>query len=184
MFPNLTFLVLRCLHFAGAFSLEWLTHVICSTVNILTLLTSDPVYKIYVGCMRVLRTLLSSPYVVDAAAAGPSTPSLTTSSVTVAYESPVLRLLHPVLAHVIIKCADSNRRTSQLSLATIVELGKGLGGHLGAYVAVPGVRTAVEAVLDWLIQDSFPDGALEYQWVLGRLLAVEHLVSMFPREFT
>lgn len=50
------------------------------------------------------------------------------------------QLLVPVINGVLLKCADGNRRTSQLSLSTIVELARGQAGELaiGREIVNPG----------------------------------------------
>ncbi|CAG0922611.1 unnamed protein product [Notodromas monacha] len=151
----------------AAFTTDWIVEAIRTSVGVLMVMASDPVYKVYVGCIRVLRTILSSPFVVDASP-----------------EESVARMLQPILNAIILRCADSNQRTSQLSLATLAELGKAGEGQLGEYFGTPGFKAPLEAVLDAVIVDAVPGGAAEWQWTLGRLLALERLVAVFPQDFS
>lgn len=81
------------------------------------------------------------------------------------------------------------RRTSQLSIATLIEMARGQNGALavGLQTKQPGSEGlgGVEYILNCTLEDDMdnPKVMKHWQWLLGRLLVVERLIEEFPHEF-
>ncbi|WAR24323.1 M3K1-like protein, partial [Mya arenaria] len=95
-------------------------------------------------------------------------------------------LFRPVLDAVIIKCTDGNKRTSELSISTMMEIAKGQNGELalGTNIRNPGqLGLGGMAYLVACLTKKFEPAEVSWQWLLGRLYVVERLVIDFPTEF-
>ncbi|KAG9328559.1 hypothetical protein JZ751_013005, partial [Albula glossodonta] len=88
--------------------------VVESCCSVLSLVCADPVYRVYVAA------LVENP----ASHAGVH-PCHTLSD-----QTRLQKLLSPVVETILVKCADANSRTSQLSVSTLLELSKGQAGEL------------------------------------------------------
>uniref|UniRef100_A0A8C2DGI3 Mitogen-activated protein kinase kinase kinase 1, E3 ubiquitin protein ligase n=1 Tax=Cyprinus carpio TaxID=7962 RepID=A0A8C2DGI3_CYPCA len=87
--------------------------VVESCCSVLSMVCADPVYKVYVAALKTLRAMLVY------------TPCHSASERT-----RLQQLLRPVVDTILLKCADANSRTSQLSVSTLLELCKGQMGEL------------------------------------------------------
>ncbi|KAK7066172.1 hypothetical protein SK128_020328 [Halocaridina rubra] len=161
--------VVKVLHWDRLVTGEEKRHqVINCCANILAQVANDPVYKVYLACLRCLRVLLShlSP------SAG--------SEVTALQE-----LFRPLVHTLLLKCADGNRRTSQISVDSVLELCRGQEGELALATQVisstPGLG-GITYVLSCILDDTPPSEA-PWQWLLGRLCVLDRLVDEFPSEF-
>ncbi|ESO92542.1 hypothetical protein LOTGIDRAFT_162448 [Lottia gigantea] len=137
--------------------------------NILAFMCADPVYRVFVASLRAMRTMLSYTPCRD--------------------EEQMLRLqklLRPIVDAIIIKCTDGNRRTSQLSISTLVELAKGQTGELavGREIVDPGTFgvDGLSFVLRCTTED-YTDN-VQWQWLLGRLYVIDRLIETFPDQFS
>ncbi|XP_077981126.1 mitogen-activated protein kinase kinase kinase 1-like [Glandiceps talaboti] len=146
--------------------------VLESCSSILAMMCGDPVYKVYIAALRTLRSMLSYIPCRD--------------------EQQRERLqtyLKPVIEAILFKCADGNRRTSQLSISTLVELCRGQGGELavGREIVNPGIvgLGGVKFVMRCIIASS-NTGTLSanWQWLLGRLYVIDRLIEEFPQEYS
>ena len=135
---------------------------------ILAQVANDPVYKVYLACLRCLRVLLAH--------LNPSS----TAQVTHLQE-----LFRPLVHTLLLKCADGNRRTSQISVDSILELSRGQHGELALATqtssSTPGLG-GISFVLSCILDDTPPSEA-PWQWLLGRLCVLDRLVDEFPSEF-
>ncbi|CAG0887474.1 unnamed protein product [Darwinula stevensoni] len=156
----------------GADAEQRMSQAVHACASILALMVSDPVYKVYLACVRCLRSLLANlPWPPDAE---PGT---------------LQALLQPVLQNILLKCTDGNQRMSQLSIETLVEFAKGQHGELAVGSAVPGsqFRTAsgaggMEFLLQCILQD-YSLLSVSWQWILGRLSVLDRLMRDFPDQF-
>lgn len=142
--------------------------VIHCCANILAQVANDPVYKVYLACLRCVRVLLSH--------LSPSAGSEVTS---------LQELFRPLVHTLLLKCADGNRRTSQISVDSILELCRGQEGELALGTQVQGTTPGlggISYVLSCILDDSPPSEA-PWQWLLGRLCVLDRLVDEFPSEF-
>lgn len=142
--------------------------VIHCCANILAQVANDPVYKVYLACLRCLRVLLAhlSPCSVGQVAA-------------------LQELFRPLVHTLLLKCADGNRRTSQISVDSILELSRGQEGELALATQVSASTSGlggISFVLSCILDDTPPSEA-PWQWLLGRLCVLDRLVDEFPSEF-
>ncbi|GFO13303.1 mitogen-activated protein kinase kinase kinase 1, partial [Plakobranchus ocellatus] len=140
-----------------------------TTCNILAYTCADPVYRVFVASLRSIRTLLSYTPCRDAE-----------------QRARLQATLKPVVEAIILKCTDGNRRTSQLSLSTLVELVKGQEGELalGREIHNPGSEgiDGLNYVLKCVTED-YDLETVPWQWLLGRLYTIDRLLEEFPSNF-
>ncbi|XP_044916772.1 mitogen-activated protein kinase kinase kinase 1 isoform X2 [Felis catus] len=95
------------------------------------------------------------------------------------------RLLRPVVDTILVKCADANSRTSQLSISTLLELCKGQAGELAVgreilkagSIGIGGVDYVLSCILGNQTESN------NWQELLGRLCLMDRLLLEFPAEF-
>ncbi|GCB64220.1 hypothetical protein scyTo_0011722 [Scyliorhinus torazame] len=142
--------------------------VLESCCSVLSMVCADPVYKVYVAALKTLRAMLV--YIPCHA---------------VAERSRLQRLLRPVVETILVKCADANSRTSQLSVSTLLELCKGQAGELAVSreilksesLGVGGVDYVLNCILGTSTEST------NWQALLGRLCLIDRLLLEFPAEF-
>ncbi|KAG5841408.1 hypothetical protein ANANG_G00199190 [Anguilla anguilla] len=91
----------------------------------------------------------------------------------------------PVVETILVKCADANSRTSQLSVSTLLELSKGQAGELAVgreilnagSIGIGGVDFVLKCILGSQTEPS------SWQALLGRLCLTDRLLLEFPVEF-
>ncbi|KAF2354277.1 Protein kinase domain [Trinorchestia longiramus] len=141
--------------------------VVHCCANILAQVVNDPVYKVYLACLRVVRVMLSY--------------------LTLSVQGEVCwlqELLRPLLHTLLLKCADGNRRTSQISVDSLLELSRGQEGELalgrdqGGSLSLGGVQYVLSCILD-----EAPPQEAPWQWLLGRLCVLDRLLDQFPEQF-
>ncbi|XP_071799794.1 mitogen-activated protein kinase kinase kinase 1-like [Asterias amurensis] len=143
--------------------------LIKSCCEILALGCSDPVYKVYVASLKGLRTLLSCIQCFN--------------------EDERQRLrqqLKQVIEPILFKCADGNRRTSQLSISALIELSKGQAGELALGREVSASDLVGLGAVEY-VEECIYDSSLSFEpaWQphLGRLCVLEKLMKEFPEEY-
>ncbi|KAM4049247.1 LOW QUALITY PROTEIN: mitogen-activated protein kinase kinase kinase 1 [Anomaloglossus baeobatrachus] len=141
--------------------------VVEACCSVLSMVCGDPVYKVYVAALKTLRAMLVY------------TPCHTTPE-----RKKLQRLLNPVVETILVKCADANSRTSQLSVSTLLELCKGQAGELGGREILKSGSIGigeVEYVLTCILATQ-PESN-NWQALLGRLCLIDRLLLEFPAEF-
>ncbi|XP_069819432.1 mitogen-activated protein kinase kinase kinase 1 [Dendropsophus ebraccatus] len=142
--------------------------VVEACCSVLSMVCGDPVYKVYVAALKTLRAML-----------------VYTPCHTTAERKKLQRLLNPVVETILVKCADANSRTSQLSVSTLLELCKGQAGELavGREILKSGSMGigGVEYVLNCILATQ-PESN-NWQALLGRLCLIDRLLLEFPAEF-
>ncbi|XP_069128758.1 mitogen-activated protein kinase kinase kinase 1-like [Argopecten irradians] len=136
--------------------------------QILSFMCLDPVYKVYVASLRTLRTFLSYTPCRDQL-----------------QRRRLQHLLKSVLHAIIIKCTDGNRRTSQLSLSTAIELAKGQEGELAVGKDIHNGGTYGMDSLDYIVSvatEDYDSETVSWQWLLGRLYVLERMFEEFQNE--
>uniref|UniRef100_A0A8B9TZW9 Mitogen-activated protein kinase kinase kinase 1 n=1 Tax=Anas zonorhyncha TaxID=75864 RepID=A0A8B9TZW9_9AVES len=142
--------------------------VVESCCSVLSMVCSDPVYKVYVAALKTLRAML-----------------VYTPCHTLAERTKLQRLLKPVVETILVKCADANSRTSQLSVSTLLEMCKGQAGELAVgreilksgSIGIGGVDYVLNCILGTQTESS------NWQALLGRLCLIDRLLLEFPGEF-
>ncbi|KAL8586779.1 hypothetical protein ACOMHN_061292 [Nucella lapillus] len=146
------------------------THSMLETASkILAHMCGDPVYRVFVACLRSVRVLLSYTPCRD-----------------LQQRQRLQSLLTPVVNAIFHKCTDGNRRTSQLSLSTLLELAKGQSGELAVGREIVNPGTEGLNGLDFVVRCATEDyelNAIPWQWLLGRLYVIDKLMEEFPNEF-
>ncbi|XP_035235474.1 mitogen-activated protein kinase kinase kinase 1-like [Anguilla anguilla] len=142
--------------------------VVESCCSVLSVVCADPVYKVYVAALKTLRAML-----------------VHTTCHTAPEQERLQRLLSPVVETILVKCADANSRTSQLSVSTLLELSKGQVGELAVgreilnagSIGIGGVDFVLKCILGSQTEPS------SWQALLGRLCLTDRLLLEFPVEF-
>ncbi|XP_064901308.1 mitogen-activated protein kinase kinase kinase 1 isoform X1 [Columba livia] len=142
--------------------------VVESCCSVLSMVCADPVYKVYVAALKTLRAML-----------------VYTPCHTLAERTKLQRLLKPVVETILVKCADANSRTSQLSVSTLLEMCKGQAGELAVgreilksgSIGIGGVEYVLNCILGTQIESS------NWQALLGRLCLIDRLLLEFPGDF-
>ncbi|XP_029432772.1 mitogen-activated protein kinase kinase kinase 1 isoform X2 [Rhinatrema bivittatum] len=142
--------------------------VVESCCSVLSMVCADPVYKVYVAALKTLRAMLAY-----------------TPCHHLAERAKLQRLLKPVVETILVKCADANSRTSQLSVSTLLELCKGQAGELAVgreilksgSIGIGGVDYVLNCILGTQTESN------NWQALLGRLCLIDRLLLEFPAEF-
>uniref|UniRef100_F7E5H2 Mitogen-activated protein kinase kinase kinase 1 n=2 Tax=Ornithorhynchus anatinus TaxID=9258 RepID=F7E5H2_ORNAN len=142
--------------------------VVESCCSVLSMVCADPVYKVYVAALKTLRAML-----------------VYTPCHSLAERIKLQRLLKPVVETILVKCADANSRTSQLSVSTLLELCKGQTGELAVgreilksgSIGISGVDYVLSCILGSQTEPS------NWQALLGRLCLIDRMLLEFPAEF-
>ncbi|XP_059381321.1 mitogen-activated protein kinase kinase kinase 1-like [Carassius carassius] len=142
--------------------------VVESCCSVLSMVCADPVYKVYVAALKTLRAML-----------------VYTPCHSVSERTRLQQLLRPVVDTILLKCADANSRTSQLSISTLLELCKGQMGELAVgreilkagSIGIGGVDYVLNCILGSKTEAS------NWQALLGRLCLIDRLLLEFPAEF-
>ncbi|NWS74001.1 M3K1 kinase, partial [Crotophaga sulcirostris] len=142
--------------------------VVESCCSVLSMVCADPVYKVYVAALKTLRAML-----------------VYTPCHSIAERTKLQQLLKPVVETILVKCADANSRTSQLSVSTLLEMCKGQAGELAVgreifksgSIGIGGVDYVLNCILGTQIESS------NWQALLGRLCLIDRLLLEFPGEF-
>ncbi|KAI5939062.1 Mitogen-activated protein kinase kinase kinase 1 [Manis javanica] len=142
--------------------------VVEACCNVLSMVCADPVYKVYVAALKTLRAML-----------------VYTPCHSLAERIKLQRLLRPVVDTILVKCADANCRTSQLSISTLLELCKGQAGELAVgreilkagSIGIGGVDYVLNCILGNQTESN------NWQELLGRLCLIDRLLLEFPAEF-
>ncbi|XP_062333636.1 mitogen-activated protein kinase kinase kinase 1 [Osmerus eperlanus] len=142
--------------------------VVESCCSVLSMVCADPVYKVYVAALKTLRAML-----------------VYTPCHSVSERSRLQQLLRPVVETILVKCADANSRTSQLSVSTLLELCKGQVGELAVgreilkagSIGIEGVDYVLNCILGPQTE------ANNWQALLGRLCLIDRLLLEFPGDF-
>ncbi|XP_067679391.1 mitogen-activated protein kinase kinase kinase 1-like isoform X1 [Haliotis asinina] len=143
----------------------------CSKV--LAFMCGDPVYRVFVASLRAMRTMLSYTPCRDKQ-----------------QQQRLQNLLRPIVDAIVIKCTDGTKRTSQLSVSTLVELAKGQSGELavGREILNPVSSTGPNGLdgLNYVLKcvtEEYNVDSVQWQWLLGRLYIIEKLLEEFPQDF-
>ncbi|XP_074138582.1 mitogen-activated protein kinase kinase kinase 1 isoform X1 [Sminthopsis crassicaudata] len=142
--------------------------VVEACCSVLSMVCADPVYKVYVAALKTLRAML-----------------VYTPCHSLAERIKLQKLLRPVVETILVKCADANSRTSQLSVSTLLELCKGQAGELAVgreilksgSIGIGGIDYVLNCILGSQTESS------NWQALLGRLCLIDRMLLEFPAEF-
>ncbi|XP_072045102.1 mitogen-activated protein kinase kinase kinase 1-like isoform X2 [Amphiura filiformis] len=142
--------------------------VIECVCGILVSTCSDPVYNVYVASLKGLRCLLGC-----------------VSGVEESDRRHIKENLKPLIETILLKCADGNRRVSQLSVSALMELSKGQNGELATARELEEQDTTGLEALHFVLKcilDMRHVSHLPWQHILGRLNVLEKLVETFSSD--
>ncbi|KAM6468828.1 mitogen-activated protein kinase kinase kinase 1 [Liasis olivaceus] len=142
--------------------------VVESCCSVLSMVCADPVYKVYVAALKTLRAML-----------------VYTPCHSLTERTKLQQLLKPVVETILVKCADANSRTSQLSVSTLMEMCKGQAGELAigreilksGSIGIGGIDFVLNCILGTQPESN------NWQALLGRLCLIDRLLLEFPGEF-
>ncbi|KAM3847181.1 mitogen-activated protein kinase kinase kinase 1 [Vipera latastei] len=142
--------------------------VVESCCSVLSMVCADPVYKVYVAALKTLRAML-----------------VYTPCHSLTERTKLQQLLKPVVESILVKCADPNSRTSQLSVSTLMEMCKGQAGELAigreilksGSIGIGGIDFVLNCILGKQSESN------NWQALLGRLCLIDRLLLEFPGEF-
>ena len=137
--------------------------------DVLAKIVEDKVYKVYLSAIKCLRTLLVFTPIQDEA-----------------HEQMIrTNCIRPILQTILLKCADGNRRIAELSVETIQEMCKDDNGamQIGKYANRRQCKYNLDFVLHTILENKDPHNA-PWQFILGRLITLDKLVSHFAPDFT
>ncbi|OCU02502.1 mitogen-activated protein kinase kinase kinase 1 isoform X1 [Xenopus laevis] len=142
--------------------------VVEACCSVLSMVCADPVYKVYVAALKTLRAML-----------------VYTPCHTHTERKKLQRLLNPVVETILVKCADANSRTSQLSVSTLLELCKGQAGELAVGTEILKSDSIGIGGVDYVLHCILATQAEPNNWqsLLGRLCLIDRLLLEFPAEF-
>nr|Q62925.1 RecName: Full=Mitogen-activated protein kinase kinase kinase 1; AltName: Full=MAPK/ERK kinase kinase 1; Short=MEK kinase 1; Short=MEKK 1 [Rattus norvegicus]AAC52596.1 MAP kinase kinase kinase 1 [Rattus norvegicus] len=136
--------------------------------SVLSIVCADPVYKVYVAALKTLRAML-----------------VYTPCHSLAERIKLQRLLRPVVDTILVKCADANSRTSQLSISTLLELCKGQAGELAVGREILKAGSIGVGGVDYVLSCILGNQAESNNWqeLLGRLCLIDRLLLEISAEF-
>ena len=137
-------------------------------VEILQLLLEDKVYKVYLAAVKTLRALLNFLNCKDET-----------------QFQQIKTQIRPLLHCILIKCADGNRRISEVSTETLLEISRGheadfaIGKHASLNISYCGLDLLLHLVLEEREVHS-----VSWQWIMGRLVLLNRMLEILPQEFS
>ncbi|KAH3695504.1 hypothetical protein DPMN_082964 [Dreissena polymorpha] len=132
-------------------------------------LCNDPVYRVFVGCLKVVYTVFGLVPLRD-----------------VQQKYKLQLLFKPVIEAIIVKCTDGNKRTGELSISTMLEIAKGQNGELALGRNTPNPGQHGLGGMSYLVScltEKYDPCQIPWPWLLGRLYIIERLVTEFSTEF-
>ncbi|XP_049954859.1 mitogen-activated protein kinase kinase kinase 1-like [Schistocerca serialis cubense] len=145
---------------------EWQQKVIRCCAKILAMLVGDPIFKVYSTCVHSFCTLIRS---------------VCCSTATQLKE--FVDLIYPVIKTMLKKCADRNRRASQLSAEALAEISeREIGNPFKMRNTSIQRLMGLEVVLSCILEP-FTVDSVSWQWLGGRLLMLKTMFHLFPDEF-
>ncbi|KAK3922207.1 Mitogen-activated protein kinase kinase kinase 1, partial [Frankliniella fusca] len=152
---------------------EYQQRVLSCCARIMAVFAADPVYKVYEAWVRCLQVMLN-----HARCRGTSSDA-----------DELQRLVRPIVRALLLKCADCNRRTSQLSIDVLLELAKGqegdlaIGSQTSSSCAMDEGRN-LNLVLSCILEDGVGEvSSSNWQSLAGRLVMLERLLHTFQSDF-
>ena len=142
------------------------------------MLLDDKVIKVYIAAIKALRALLNFLMCHDEVQFA-------------AIRGQVRTVLHSVL----LKCAEANKRISEDSIKTLLEVAKGREGDMGIGRFVDGSfeYNGLDLILGVIFEDEAggqqtwdaPAGSVSnHTWILARLILLDNLMEKFSDQFS
>ena len=138
--------------------------------EMLATMIEDKVYKVYLAAVRATRALLNFLSCRDELQLGQ-----------------IRSQMRPIIQSVLVKCADGNRRISELSTETLVHLCRGQEGEyrLGKHgvCTVPQGLGGVDFIVPIVLEERDLQ-SVSWQWIMGRLVLLDRIIKEIPDDFS
>jgi len=138
--------------------------------DMLSMMIEDKVYKVYLAAVKTLRALLQFINCDNETQLGQ-----------------IRAHIRPIIQSVLVKCADSNKRISEVSTESLFELCRGQLGQMALGIhgqcVLPGGLGGVDYILQIVLEDR-DFHSVSWQWLMGRLVLLEKIMKELPEEFS
>ena len=138
--------------------------------EMLATMIEDKVYKVYLAAVKAFRALLNFLHCE-----------------TGEQLAAVRQQVRPLLQSLLVKCADGNRRISEVSTEALFQLCRGqegefsLGKHSGCAHAQSGL--GIDFILSIILEDRDLQ-SVSWQWIMGRCVILDRILRDLPEEFS
>eukprot|EP00092_Neocalanus_flemingeri_P005834 GFUD01006278.1.p1 GENE.GFUD01006278.1~~GFUD01006278.1.p1 ORF type:complete len:1424 (+),score=191.28 GFUD01006278.1:322-4593(+) len=138
--------------------------------EMLSTMIEDKVYKVYLAAVKTLRAVLNFLNCHD----------------DVQLQQ-IKNQMRPLIQSILIKCADGNRRISEVSTDALYELCRGQEGEMAlgkhAVCSLPHGLGGIEYLLHIVLEERDLH-SVSWQWIMGRLVLLERIIQELPGEFS
>lgn len=138
--------------------------------DMLAMMIEDKVYKVYLAAVKTLRALLQF-----------------LSCDSEAQMGQIRTQVRPIVQSILVKCADGNRRISEVSSDALFELCRGHVGEMSlgkhAHCSLPGGLGGVDYLLQIVLEERDLH-SVSWQWLMGRLVLLERIIQQLPQDFS
>jgi len=138
--------------------------------EILATMIEDKVYKVYLAAIKTLRALLNFLNCHDELQL-----------------QQIKNQIRPIIQSILIKCADGNRRISEVSTDALYEISKGQDGEMAvgkhAVCSLSNGLGGVEYLLHIVLEERDLH-SVSWQWIMGRLVLLERMIQEIPEDFS
>ena len=137
--------------------------------EMLATMIEDKVYKVYLAAVKALKALLN----------------FLTCSGEIQLAG-IRQQVRPLIQSLLVKCADGNRRISEVSTEALCQLCRGQEGEfsLGRYTASPPqLGLGMDFILPMILEDRDLQ-SVSWQWIMGRLVILDKILRELPEDFS
>ena len=136
----------------------------------LATMIEDKVYKVYLAAVKTLRAVLNFLNCHD----------------DIQLQQ-IKNQMRPLIQSILIKCADGNRRISEVSTDALYELCRGQEGEMAlgkhAVCSLPNGFGGIEYLLHIVLEERDLH-SVSWQWIMGRLVLLERIIQELPEDFS
>ena len=142
----------------------------CCTEMLATMI-EDKVYKVYLAAVRATKALCNFLSCRDE------------------YQlSQIRSQMRPIVQSILVKCADGNKRISELSAETLFQMCQGQHGeyHLKnqSSCSPQDGLFGVDFILERIVLEERDIQSVSWQWIMGRMVLLEKLIKDLPEDFS
>jgi len=138
--------------------------------EMLATMIEDKVYKVYLAAVKTLRAVLNFLNCND----------------DVQLQQ-IKNQMRPLIQSILVKCADGNRRISEVSTDALFELCRGQEGEMAlgkhAVCSLTNGLGGIEYLLHIVLEERDLH-SVSWQWIMGRLVLLERIIQELPEEFS
>jgi len=138
--------------------------------DMLSMMIEDKVYKVYLAAVKALRALLQFINCDNETQLGQ-----------------IRSQIRPIIQSILVKCADGNKRISEVSTESLFELCRGQLGQMALGIhgqcVLPGGLGGVDYILQIVLEER-DFHSVSWQWLMGRLVLLEKIMKELSEEFS